>query len=91
VKKIYALVIIYIYLLKIEKNRNFVLEDYGLNSKCFLHNRTWHIYSDGCQSRITVSKTVGCYNVSIKINFYFDYRLHNTYFFRLFLFFKVLM
>jgi hypothetical protein len=46
-----------------DSNKNYVLEDYGQNSKCFLHNRTWHIYSDRCQSRITVSKTVGCYDV----------------------------
>ncbi len=46
---------------KPDKNKNYILEQYGKSSKCFLHNRTWQIYSDKCQSRITVSKTIGCY------------------------------
>jgi hypothetical protein len=46
---------------KPDKHKNYILEQYGKQSKCFLHNRTWQIYSDKCQSRITVSKTIGCY------------------------------
>lgn len=53
---------------KPDDSKNFVLEDYGEHSKCFLHSRTWNIYSDRCNSRITVSKTIGCYKVrNIKI------------------------
>ncbi len=48
---------------KPDKNKNYIMEEYGENSKCFLHNRTWQIYTDQCRSRITVSKTIGCYNV----------------------------
>ncbi|CAF1091970.1 unnamed protein product, partial [Brachionus calyciflorus] len=43
-------------------NKNYILEDYGENSKCLLHSRSWLIYTDKCNSRITVSKTIGCYN-----------------------------
>ena len=48
---------------KPDDHKNYILEEYGADSKCFLHNSTWQIYSDKCQSRITVSKTIGCYNV----------------------------
>ena len=47
-----------------DRNKNYILEEYGRTSRCFLHNRSWQIYADKCQSRITVSKTIGCYNVS---------------------------
>ena len=46
-----------------DKHKNYILEEYGKSSRCFLHNRSWQIYADRCQSRITVSKTIGCYNV----------------------------
>jgi hypothetical protein len=50
---------------KPDDHKNYILEEYGSNSKCFLHNETWQIYSDKCQSRITVSKTIGCYMVNV--------------------------
>jgi leishmanolysin-like peptidase len=43
---------------------NYLLENYGDNSKCFNHNSTWSIYVDNCKSMITVHKTIGCYNVN---------------------------
>jgi hypothetical protein len=48
---------------KPDKSKNYILEEYGRSARCFLHNRSWQIYADKCQSRITVSKTIGCYNV----------------------------
>ena len=44
-------------------HKNYILEDYGTNSKCFMHARSWLIYTEKCNSRITVSKTIGCYQV----------------------------
>jgi hypothetical protein len=43
--------------------KNYILEEYGHESKCFLHNQVWSIYTNRCESRISVSKTVGCYQV----------------------------
>lgn len=48
-----------------EKAKNYILEEYGTKSKCFLHEKEWSVYTDRCQARITVSKTVGCYQVSL--------------------------
>ena len=58
------------------ETKNYVLEEYGSQSKCFLHNRTWQIYSDKCQSRITVSKTIGCYNVRI---FFYSNKIYSSF------------
>lgn len=43
--------------------KNYILEEYGVRSKCFLHGREWNVYTDKCESKITVLKTVGCYQV----------------------------
>jgi leishmanolysin-like peptidase len=51
-----------------DEHKNYILEEYGHESKCFLHNSTWQIYSDKCQSRITVSKTIGCYSYTCDAN-----------------------
>lgn len=59
-----------------ENKRNYILEEYGHESKCFLHDQAWNIYTDKCQSKITVSKTVGCYKVhisTIRLNYCFFY------------------
>lgn len=46
-----------------DESKNYVLEEYSARSKCILHDRTWNVYTDECRSRISVSKTVGCYQV----------------------------
>lgn len=46
-----------------DKAKNYILEEYGTQSKCFLHEREWSVYTDRCTARITVAKTVGCYQV----------------------------
>jgi len=65
---------------KPDKSKNYVLEEYGKNSKCFLHNRTWQIYSEKCSSRITVSKTIGCYNYKCDPNEGLLVKVNDQYF-----------
>ncbi|RNA21167.1 leishmanolysin-like peptidase [Brachionus plicatilis] len=54
-----------------DKSKNYILENYGSKSKCFSHSRSWLIYTNECTSRITVSKTIGCYQVI----FYFLFKI----------------
>jgi hypothetical protein len=53
---------------KPEIQKNYVLEEYGQQSKCVLHNRAWQVHTDRCQYRKTVAKTVGCYNVILSLS-----------------------
>lgn len=56
-----------------ENAKNYNLEVYGSQSKCFLHEREWNIYTDRCQSKLSLTKTVGCYEVNIDLKFEYDY------------------
>lgn len=50
-----------------DQAKNYILEDYSSKSKCFSHSKSWLIYTDNCNSRITVSKTIGCYQVTFLV------------------------
>jgi hypothetical protein len=64
---------------KPDKNKNYILEEYGKSARCFLHNRSWQIYADKCQSRITVSKTIGCYNYKCDPKLGLLVKIHDKY------------